>query len=73
MQIGERGQVTIPLALRERFGLLPHTEVEFEVREGMLVVRKKDEAVRRQFDQLYGRKQLGKSTDELMRLLRDDE
>jgi len=73
MQIGERGQVTIPQALRERFGLLPHTEVGFAVREGMLVICKKDDAVRRQFDQLYGRKQFGKSTDELMRLLREDE
>lgn len=73
MQIGERGQVTILQALRERFGLLPQTEVEFVVSEGLLVIRKKEDAVRQQFDHLYGRKQLGKSTDELMRLLRDDE
>jgi len=31
MKIGERGQVTIPKDLQERFGLKPETEVEFEV------------------------------------------
>ena len=31
MQVSERGQVTIPQAMRERFGLLPHSEVEFVV------------------------------------------
>lgn len=41
MKIGERGQVTIPKPLRERFGLGPKTEVEFcEVNEG-IVLRKK--------------------------------
>jgi AbrB family looped-hinge helix DNA binding protein len=29
MRITSKGQVTIPLALREKAGLLPHTEVEF--------------------------------------------
>jgi AbrB family looped-hinge helix DNA binding protein len=31
MTITTKGQVTIPQHIRERFGLLPHTEVEFEV------------------------------------------
>ncbi len=73
MQISERGQVTIPQELRERFGLLPHTEVEFSVRDGMLVINKKAETRRLQIDRLYGRKQFGKTTDELMQLLREDE
>ena len=29
MTVTIKGQITIPLALRERFGLLPGTEVEF--------------------------------------------
>ncbi|MEZ5584573.1 MAG: AbrB/MazE/SpoVT family DNA-binding domain-containing protein [Candidatus Competibacteraceae bacterium] len=29
MRVSERGQVTIPQPLRERYGLLPHTEVQF--------------------------------------------
>jgi AbrB family looped-hinge helix DNA binding protein len=31
MRITSKGQVTIPQEIRERFGLLPETEVEFRV------------------------------------------
>ena len=31
MKITSKGQVTIPLPIRERFGLLPDTEVDFVV------------------------------------------
>ena len=31
MTITTKGQVTIPQHIRERFGLLPNTDVEFEV------------------------------------------
>jgi AbrB family looped-hinge helix DNA binding protein len=31
MRITSKGQVTIPIALREKAGLLPHTDVEFEL------------------------------------------
>jgi len=41
MKIGRRGQVTIPKDLRERFGLKPETEVEFQVINNCLLLRKK--------------------------------
>ena len=31
MRITSKGQVTIPQAIRDKAGLLPHTEVEFEM------------------------------------------
>ena len=40
MTIGEQGQVTIPKALRERFGLTPGTDIEFAVVGDALVLRK---------------------------------
>jgi AbrB family looped-hinge helix DNA binding protein len=40
MRIGERGQVTIPKAIRDRFGLGPETEVEFSVVHGFIVLKK---------------------------------
>ena len=40
MKIGERGQVTIPKAIRDRFGLRPNTEVEFHVMRGNVVLKK---------------------------------
>lgn len=34
MRITSKGQVTIPVDIRERFGFLPDTEVEFVVQNG---------------------------------------
>lgn len=41
MKMGERGQVTIPKAIREKLRLRPATEVEFEVVRGVVVLRKR--------------------------------
>ena len=40
MKVGERGQVTIPKAIRDKFGLGPDTEVEFSVVEGAIVLKR---------------------------------
>jgi AbrB family looped-hinge helix DNA binding protein len=40
MKVGERGQVTIPKDIRERFGLGPDTEVEFAVVQDSIVLKK---------------------------------
>ena len=71
MRISERGQVTIPQALRERHGLLPDTRVEFVERDGELVLRKDPEERRRGLRALYGRIETGRSTDEIMAMLRN--
>jgi AbrB family looped-hinge helix DNA binding protein len=41
MRVTSKGQITIPQAIRERWGLLPHTEVQF-VEEGGRVFLKND-------------------------------
>jgi AbrB family looped-hinge helix DNA binding protein len=41
MKVGERGQVTIPKEIRNRFGISPETEVEFSIVENAIVLRKK--------------------------------
>ena len=40
MRITSKGQVTIPKAIREALGLLPHTEVEFVLEEGSVRIVK---------------------------------
>ena len=40
MRITSKGQVTIPQRLRERYGLMPETEVEFVEVGGEIVVRR---------------------------------
>jgi AbrB family looped-hinge helix DNA binding protein len=40
MRVGERGQVTIPKAIRDRFGIDANADVEFEVVDGVIVLKK---------------------------------
>lgn len=40
MRVGTRGQVAIPLPLREKMGIVPGTEVEFRKEGGRLNIQK---------------------------------
>lgn len=41
-KVSTKGQVTIPLAIRERLGLHPGTDVEFELTDGSVQIRRVD-------------------------------
>lgn len=41
MQITSKGQVTIPVEIRNSMGLKPHTEVEFKVEDGRVILQTK--------------------------------
>ena len=73
MRITSKGQVTIPIEIRERLGLLPHTEVRFEV-EGQAVRILPEEGSggrgARLLARLRGRATSGLSTEEIMALTR---
>ncbi|EDN65886.1 Transcriptional regulator AbrB [Beggiatoa sp. PS] len=71
MIISEHGQITIPPTLRQKYGYLPHTEVDFEVKEDTLVLVKKALSTT-SLEALYGVKKFEQNTNELMRLLRDE-
>ena len=75
MKITAKGQVTIPQRIRERFGLLPHTDVEFEVRDDVVVLRKVEAGGRgrRIVEHIRGRGDVRMSTDEMLALTRDAE
>lgn len=76
MQITSKGQVTIPLHVRTRLGLLPHTEVEFEVIGDHARIRKTKPASSkrgsRALGALRGAADTRMSTDEIMALTRGD-
>lgn len=40
MRITSKGQVTIPVAIREKAGLMPNTEVEFAYEGGDVLIRR---------------------------------
>ena len=75
MRVSAKGQVTIPVEMRERAGLLPHTEVEFELDATGAHLRRA-RAPRREgrgaaaLMRLRGRATVRLSTDEIMALTR---
>jgi AbrB family looped-hinge helix DNA binding protein len=77
MRITSKGQVTIPVEIREQAGLLPHTEVDFEF-DGKTVrlVRSKkssrDGRGARLVASLRGSGDVAMSTDAIMALTRGE-
>ena len=53
MRISERGQITIPKSLRDRFGMHRNVEVEISATRQGLLIRKRA-TVRHPVDQVYG-------------------
>ncbi len=76
MRITTKGQVTIPQDIRERFGLLPHTEVRFQV-DGERVYLEKETGGSTRGSELVrhmtGRSTVRLSTDEILALTRGEE
>ena len=68
--VAERGQITLPKAVRDALGLVKGTKLKVELEDGRIVLRKDvDDALSR----LRGRFKLAegfKSTDDAMRALR---
>lgn len=77
MRITEKGQVTIPVEVREKMGLKPGDEVEFLMdSRGARVVRAATGGRtrgRRLVDRLRGKADTTLSTDEIMALTRGDD
>lgn len=73
MRITSKGQVTIPVGIRERLGLMPNTEVQFEVDGNAVRLRKAragSERGQRLVQRLRGRGDVPMSTDEILALTR---
>lgn len=78
MRITSKGQVTIPKEIRDEFGLLPGTEVEFVAEGGQVKVRKLqgDRSRGREIVKHLSRASGGDikmSTEEIMRLTRGED
>ena len=68
-KVAERGQVTIPKALRKKLGLVPGTILDFDSDDGRLVAVKVQP--RGPVDAVFGALGNGRSTDDLISQLRD--
>ena len=75
MKVTEKGQVTIPIGIRRKMGLLASTDVEFVV-SGKSVVLRKSGKMRRRGGKLIaamrGTASKRLSTDQIMALTRGD-
>ncbi len=68
-RISSKGQLTVPVEVREQLGLVPGTDVEFLVREGEAVLRKGGGGTD-PVDRVYGRLKLDAAVDALVDAMR---
>ena len=66
--VSEKGQVTIPKAVRSKLGLRPGTVLEFEAQRGRLIGRKA--GGRDVIDELYGSLKMDEPVDEYVERVR---
>lgn len=66
--VSEKGQITIPKALRDRLGIRPGQVLEVREDRGQLIMTKR--IPQDALDELYGSLDLGCSTDEFIDELR---
>ncbi len=73
MKITSKGQVTIPLEVREKMGFLPDTEVEFIISGNTVLLKKARSPSKRSralISRMRGRATVQMATDEIMALTR---
>ena len=75
MRLTSKGQVTIPIAMREKLGLLPNGEVEFELDRDSIRIRKartggRGARGRALIEHMRGRGSGRLTTDQIMKLTR---
>ena len=76
MRMTQKGQVTIPLAIRKRLGLLPYVEVEFDLVGDSVRIRKvkgKKSRGHELVERMRGAAGPGMTTDQIMALTRGEE
>lgn len=66
--VSEKGQVTIPKAIRTKLGIRPGTVLEFDADRGRLIGHKAPH--RDVFDELYGTLEMDESVDEFIERIR---
>lgn len=75
MKVTSKGQVTIPIELREQFGIFPDSEVEFFAGENQIILRKKAASSSRGkklIEAMRGKGTVKMTTDEIMALTRGE-
>lgn len=73
MKITEKGQITIPQALREKYRLLPNSAVEFiEENNKVYITLAAEQPRAHRFSSVRGKADTGMTTEEILSLTRSD-
>ena len=77
MRITSKGQVTIPIEFREKLGLFPYTQVEFQFQASGVLIKKAKAGAKRQraeeaMRRLRGSAKAGLTTDQIMAMTRGE-
>jgi len=72
MQVTTKGQVTIPSHIREKLGITPNTDVNFQEEDGRAYLTKKKNPIpkKNRFRRFRGIATVKMTTDEIMALAR---
>lgn len=75
MRLTSKGQVTIPLYVRQQMALSPHANIDF-VQEGsrfyIVKIKPNKQNIKEAISHMRGKATTKMSTDEIMKLLRED-
>lgn len=75
MHITQKGQVTIPQEIRDKYKFMPNTEIEFiEENSRVYIIKARPDMVRENaFDYVRGKATVNMSTEDIMKLTRNEE
>ncbi len=76
MRVTSKGQVTIPLEVREKLGIRPHSDVEFVIEGNLVYVRKVEGPMGHGaaiVERMRRKATIRMTTDEIMALTRGEE
>ncbi|MFH1760182.1 MAG: AbrB/MazE/SpoVT family DNA-binding domain-containing protein [bacterium] len=72
MKVTSKGQITIPLAIREMLGIVPNSEVSFIKQNGKVYLEKiKSKNINQKYYKYRGVATVTMTTDEIMELTRN--
>jgi len=67
--ISTKGQITVPVEIRDKLGLVPGTTIQFELRQDGVLLRK-GSARQHPVDRVFGILKLGRPVDSLLDQMR---
>jgi len=74
MRITSQGQIALPQEVTEKLGFLPDTEIEYQIKGNLLLLRKREKSEKGSalISLMKGSANTGMTTDQIMKLTRGE-